>query len=218
MFGGRGYYIVFALCLLVAGTVGYFTLFEQGAEVKQTPPAANTQPTAPTAPVVKPAPVVLPEPTLETEATAKAEEIAEPSALLPQVVSPLSGETVTVFSMTELLYDPTMADWRTHDGIDVQAAEGAAVKTAAAGTVQSVTDDELMGTTVVIQHDGGYTTRYSSLQSDVPVAEGQTVAAGDVIGCVGTTSAAEIEMGPHLHFSVSRDGAVIDPHEYVGEE
>ena len=48
--------------------------------------------------------------------------------------------------------------------------------------------------------------------------EGQTVAAGDVIGCVGTTSAAEIEMGPHLHFSVSRDGAVIDPHEYVGEE
>ena len=163
--------------------------------------------------------MVLPEPKIETAAEAEAEaEITEPSVLLPQVVSPLSGETVTVFSMTELLYDATMADWRTHDGIDVQAAEGAAVKTAAAGVVQSVTDDELMGTTVVIQHDGGYTTRYSSLQQDVPVEEGQTVAAGDVIGCVGTTSAAEIEMGPHLHFSVSRDGAVIDPHEYVGEE
>ena len=125
---------------------------------------------------------------------------------------------MTVFSMTELLYDATMADWRTHDGIDIQAAEGASVKTAASGVVQSVTDDELMGTTVVIQHDGGYATRYSSLQQDVPVEEGQTVSAGDVIGCVGTTSAAEIEMGPHLHFSVSRDGAVIDPHEYVSEE
>ena len=204
MFGGRGYYIVFALCLLAAGIIGYITLFDRGTEVQPKTPAVDVQPDTPTTPVVKPAPVVLPEPKIEV--------------LLPQVVSPLSGETVTVFSMTELLYDATMADWRTHDGIDVQAAEGAAVKTAAAGVVQSVTDDELMGTTVVIQHDGGYTTRYSSLQQDVPVEEGQTVAAGDVIGCVGTTSAAEIEMGPHLHFSVSRDGAVIDPHEYVGEE
>ena len=219
MFGGRGYYIVFALCLLAAGIIGYITLFDRGTEVQPGTPAVDVQPDTPTTPVVKPAPVVLPEPKIETAAEAEAEvEITEPSVLLPQVVSPLSGETVTVFSMTELLYDATMADWRTHDGIDVQAAEGAAVKTAAAGVVQSVTDDELMGTTVVIQHDGGYTTRYSSLQQDVPVEEGQTVAAGDVIGCVGTTSAAEIEMGPHLHFSVSRDGAVIDPHEYVGEE
>ena len=211
MFGGRGYYIVFALCLLAAGIIGYITLFDRGTEVQPKTPAVDVQPDTPTTPVVKPAPVVIPEPEPQPE-------ITEPAELLPQVVSPLDGTTVTVFSMTELLYDTTMADWRTHDGIDVQAAEGAAVKTAAAGVVQSVTDDELMGTTVVIQHDGGYTTRYSSLQQDVPVEEGQTVAAGDVIGCVGTTSAAEIEMGPHLHFSVSRDGAVIDPHEYVGEE
>ena len=33
-----------------------------------------------------------------------------------------------------------------------------------------------------------------------------------------TTSAAESQMGPHLHFSVSRDGAVIDPRDYVGSE
>ena len=135
--------------------------------------------------------------------------------LLPEVISPLDGTTVTVFSMTELLYDQTMADWRTHNGIDVQAEEGAAVKTAADGTVLSVTSDELMGTTVVIQHSSGYTTQYSSLQSDVPVAEGQSVRAGDIIGRVGSTSAAESEMGPHLHFSVSQDGSVIDPHAYI---
>ena len=212
MFGGRGYYIALALCLAAVGTIGYFALRERPVTVKQQEPAPtlDIQP-APTQPVVKPAPVVIPEPEPQPE-------INEPAELLPQVVSPLDGTTVTVFSMTELLYDTTMADWRTHDGIDIQAAEGASVKTAASGVVQSVTDDELMGTTVVIQHDGGYATRYSSLQQDVPVEEGQTVSAGDVIGCVGTTSAAEIEMGPHLHFSVSRDGAVIDPHEYVSEE
>ena len=209
MFGGRGYYIALALCLAAVGTIGYFALRERPVTVKQQEPAPtlDIQP-APTQPVVKPAPVVIPEPEPQPE-------INEPAELLPQVVSPLDGTTVTVFSMTELLYDPTMADWRTHDGIDVQAEEGAAVKTAAGGTVQSVTDDELMGTTVVIDHEGGYSTRYSSLQKDVPVTAGQQVVAGEVIGRVGTTSAAESQMGPHLHFSVSRDGAVIDPHDYV---
>ena len=212
MFGGRGYYIALALCLAAVGTIGYFALRERPVTVKQQEPAPtlDIQP-APTQPVVKPAPVVIPEPEPQPE-------INEPAELLPQVVSPLDGTTVTVFSMTELLYDTTMADWRTHDGIDVQAEEGAAVKTAAGGTVQSVTDDELMGTTVVIDHEGGYSTRYSSLQKDVPVTSGQQVVAGEVIGRVGTTSAAESQMGPHLHFSVSRDGAVIDPRDYVGSE
>ena len=212
MFGGRGYYIDLALCLAAVGTIGYFALRERPVTVKQQEPAPtlDIQP-APTQPVVKPAPVVIPEPEPQPE-------ITEPAELLPQVVSPLDGTTVTVFSMTELLYDTTMADWRTHDGIDVQAEEGAAVKTAAGGTVQSVTDDELMGTTVVIDHEGGYSTRYSSLQKDVPVTAGQQVVAGEVIGRVGTTSAAESQMGPHLHFSVSRDGAVIDPRDYVGSE
>lgn len=212
MFGGRGYYIALALCLAAIGTIGYFALRERPVTVKQQEPAPtlDIQP-APTQPVVKPAPVVIPEPEPQPE-------ITEPAELLPQVVSPLDGTTVTVFSMTELLYDTTMADWRTHDGIDVQAEEGAAVKTAAGGTVQSVTDDELMGTTVVIDHEGGYSTRYSSLQKDVPVTAGQQVVAGEVIGRVGTTSAAESQMGPHLHFSVSRDGAVIDPRDYVGSE
>ncbi len=212
MFGGRGYYIALALCLAAVGTIGYFALRERPVTVKQQEPAPtlDIQP-APTQPVVKPAPVVIPEPEPQPE-------INEPAELLPQVVSPLDGTTVTVFSMTELLYDTTMADWRTHDGIDVQAEEGAAVKTAAGGTVQSVTDDELMGTTVVIDHEGGYSTRYSSLQKDVPVTAGQQVVAGEVIGRVGTTSAAESQMGPHLHFSVSRDGAVIDPRDYGGRE
>ena len=212
MFGGRGYYIALALCLAAVGTIGYFALRERPVTVKQQEPAPtlDIQP-APTQPVVKPAPVVIPDPEPQPE-------ITEPAELLPQVVSPLDGTTVTVFSMTELLYDTTMADWRTHDGIDVQAEEGAAVKTAAGGTVQSVTDDELMGTTVVIDHEGGYSTRYSSLQKDVPVTAGQQVVAGEVIGRVGTTSAAESQMGPHLHFSVSRDGAVIDPRDYVGSE
>ena len=209
MFAGRGYYIAIALCLVAAGTIGYFALRERPVTVEQTdtPPVLDIQPVTPTQPVVKPAPVVIPDPVEEVE-------ITEPAELLPQVVSPLDGTTVTVFSMTELLYDPTMADWRTHDGIDVQADEGAAVKTAAAGTVQSVTDDELMGTTVCITHSGGYVTRYSSLLENPPISQGQQVKAGDIVGYVGT-AAAEASMGPHLHFAVEKDGSLIDPKEYI---
>ena len=43
----------------------------------------------------------------------------------------------------------------------------------------------------------------------------QAVKAGDIIGLVGSTAAAEGDVGPHLHFSVSKDGRVVDPQEYV---
>lgn len=203
-----GLYIGLALCLVAAVTVGAMTLGRQPAveevisneEVEDTTPII--QPLPPSLPVIKEAPVEV-EPVVE-----------EPAELLPQVVSPLDGTTVTVFSMNELLYDETMGDWRTHEGLDIQAADGDAVKTAAGGTIQSVTKDELMGTTVTIAHSGGYVTYYSSLRSDPPISEGQQVYAGDIIGYVGT-AAAESDMGPHLHFAVSKDGTLIDPQEYV---
>ena len=123
-FGGRGFYIALVLCLAAIGVAGYFALVQQAKvaeEDKNTPvvrqePVENIQ-----QPEVKPDP----EPVQET---------LQPEELLPQVCSPLDGTTVTVFSMTELMYDETMADWRTHDGVDIKAEEGDAVKTAADGT------------------------------------------------------------------------------------
>lgn len=208
MFGGRGFYIALAFCLVAAGVIGYFTIFSPNKQADE---------------VVSPAPVIRQEAVTQPakpvqQEKAPDEPVPEPEDLLPQVVSPLDGTTVTVFSTTELMYDETMADWRTHEGMDIQAAEGDSVKTAAGGTVVSVENDELMGTTVVIEHAGGYTTTYSSLQENPPVSAGQEVAAGDVIGTVGNTAAAESEMGPHLHFSVSKDGELIDPGEYVDSE
>ena len=204
----KGLYIALALCLIAGGTVAYLTYANRA-------PAQETTAITPVIEVT-PKPVTPAAPKQQEKKPVEKEAAAiEPTELLPQVVSPLDGTTVTVFSMTELMYDDTMADWRTHNGLDIQAGEGDAVKTAAAGTVVSVRNDELMGTTVVIDHAGGYTTTYASLQADPPVMVGDKVSAGDIIGCVGTTATAESGMGPHLHFSVSKDGAIIDPSEYV---
>ena len=68
---------------------------------------------------------------------------------------------------------------------------------------------------VVIEHSDGYTTTYASLQEEVPVAVGAAVESGDIIGYVGSTATAENSMGPHLHFSVAKNGEVIDPAKYV---
>ena len=205
VFGGKGFYIALVLCLAAAAAIVYVALLHplQTAE-----PVVDVQPT-PAAPVIQTQPVE------ETHVEPITEPTVKPEELVPQVISPLDGTTVTVFSTTELMYDETMADWRTHNGLDIQAAEGDSVKTAADGTVLSVKNDEMMGTTVVIEHTDGYTTQYSSLMTDPPVSEGQHVSTGDIIGCVGTTAAAESSMGAHLHFSVSKDGKVIDPTEYV---
>ena len=133
VFGGKGFYIALALCLLAAGIVGYYTLLRPQAPAEPASnPASNVPDDRDNAWV---APAVQPEENVPAAPPAEETPISDPQDLLPQVMSPLDGTTVTVFSVTELMYDETMADWRTHDGIDVQADEGAAVKTAAAGTV-----------------------------------------------------------------------------------
>ena len=204
----RAIYIALALCVVAAGVTGYL-LTNRKAPTQQ---ASANQPVADVKPpVVTP---VKPDLPAQEEPEEEAPPVEAAAELLPQVVSPLDGTTVTVFSMSELLYDETMADGRTHEGLDSQAAEGDAVQTAAAGEVTSVTRDELMGTTVCITHSGGYVTRYSSLQENPPISQGQQLKAGDIVGYVGT-AAAEATMGPHLHFSVEKDGALIDPAEYV---
>ena len=203
----RALYIALALCVVAAGVTGYL-VWNREAPTQQ---ASSNQPVV----EVKP-PVVTPvKPTLPPEEDTSSEEapVSAVTELLPQVVSPLDGTTVTVFRMSELLYDETMADWRTHEGRDVQAAEGDAVEAAAALGFGS-REYELLGTTVCIAHSGGYVTKYSSLQENPPISQGQKLSAGDIVGYVGT-AAAEASMGPHLHFAVEKDGTLIDPQEYI---
>ena len=114
-----------------------------------------------------------------------------------------------------LSYNPTMDDWRTHDGLDIASAAGTEVKAAAAGTVTAVLQDAMMGTTVVVEHGGGLNSTYSNLAAVPTVAVGDTVGAGSVLGSVGGTAIAESALASHLHFSMSLDGSTVDPLEYL---
>ena len=229
IFGGAGFYVVLALCVLAVGVAGSFVLFggrdkpadEQVPRRTDLITPSTPEPAAPELPAlvetISPAPV-------EEE---KEEETPPPMPELPVddtpvvveaprlIVSPLNGEVVTAFSVDQLVYSETLGDWRTHDGLDISAVQGTTVLAASSGTVSSVTDDPLMGTTVVIRHDGGYQTTYSNLQARPNVEAGDSVSAGQIIGAVGRTAAAESAQGPHLHFSVTKDGVPVDPSEYL---
>lgn len=219
--GSAEFYITMAVCLVVIGVSGYFLLFDdQEAEeavapaVEPTVPAVISEPQVPEEPVVETispesveVPVSMPE-----EAVDDTPVVAQAPRL---IVNPLEGEVVTAFSMDALVYNPTLGDWRTHDGVDISAALGDSVLSACSGRVLSVEDDPLMGTTVVIEHDGGYQTTYSNLAVPPSVTAGDTVSAGQIIGTVGDTAAAEAAQEPHLHFSVTKDGEAVDPNTFL---
>lgn len=83
------------------------------------------------------------------------------------------------------------------------------VVSAAKGTVLSVTEDPLMGQTIEIQHEGGYTTYYASLTS-IDVQKGAQVLAGQPIAKTGNNRLEKDEKN-HLHFELRKDGKAVDP-------
>lgn len=220
-FAGKGFYIVLALCVIVIGISAY-SLAVSGTDApdglnagmsaarQSERPAESSQPPVSTE---APKPVEAP----EAEDVIAEGTLTQDDEWPEQTVWrwPVSGEIERGYSVEALSYDVTMADWRTHDGIDILAPQGEVVVAASDGEVVSVTQDDLYGTTVVIDHGEGIKTTYSNLADTPTVAAGDMVKGGDVIGSVGKTALCEIGQGSHMHFAMSRDGASIDPTVYL---
>ena len=92
------------------------------------------------------------------------------------------------------------------------------VMAVAGGTVASVEQDDLMGTTVTIVHAGGLESIYANLAEAPAVEAGDEVAVGEVIGATGTTAAAESARAPHLHLEMWKEGESVDPLDYLPEQ
>ncbi|WP_328774666.1 M23 family metallopeptidase [Deinococcus aquaedulcis] len=85
-----------------------------------------------------------------------------------------------------------------HYGIDISAPVGTPVVAARAGRVLEARADFARGWgwTVVLQHEGGWVTRYAHLSATL-VRAGEPVVQGQAVGRVGDTGRST---GPHLHF------------------
>ncbi len=224
---GAGFYIVLFLAVAIIGASGYFiytTLFGDCESLDASSSGGNAivseQPEHQTPDVELHEDVTLrqSEPdraTVSVSSTVPVEAPTDEAASVDtRIVAPLSGDTLTPFSMDALLYNATMNDWRTHNGVDISAQEGDAVSAAASGKVLSVVEDYWLGTTVTISCADGYELTYGSLQT-VDVSAGQQANAGPTIGSAGMTALLEEALGPHLHFSVVKDGVAVDPAVYL---
>ncbi len=195
---GRGYYIALALCAAVIGISGM--AYYIGGD---------------TTPVDAPVSVV--DQVSVPAGTAEPVQTPAPTTGKLSVTAPVKGELLSGYAMEVLSYNQTTRDWRVHNGVDLAATAGTPVIAAADGQVYTVYQDDQMGMTVVIRHAGGYTTRYSSLAKDVSVSAGQNVTVGQTIGSVGNTAMMESALGDHVHFTVTKDDALVDPMEFLGQ-
>ena len=146
-----------------------------------------------------------PRPTPRQDVQKPQEEVA----VQPQFVLPVNGKIFAAYSGDELVYNRTLDDWRTHNGVDISAAPGDAVKSGANGKVCKVYEDGMLGTVVEIEHPG-FTARYCGLSASPFVKEGDSVSQGQSIGTVGET-ALEISEESHIHLEIIKNGKTVNP-------
>lgn len=227
-FAGKGFYIVLFLCVAVIGISAWVMLAGTGTDVEgnvKAEDAADVRlPQETEAAVVSEEPFVEgaiqeePEEPVMEPAEAPATEVwkeTEPESPADYFVWPVAGEVEVPYSVTALLYDRTMGDWRTHDGLDIAAELGTQVMAAGSGIVTSVHTDNLYGVTVEITHANGLVSIYSNLAELPTVQEGDGIMVGEVIGAVGNTAICETAEVYHLHFAMTKDGNSVNPEDFL---
>ena len=236
-FAGKGYYIALIACIAAVGISGYvFVRTAQNAALEtMAPPAAVEQTTAPSAapkpaataapspaaPSVSPKSTAAPKAASKTQTAASSPDLMEDAyepAMAPAVIGviwPVQGDVVAAFSRETLTYSQTMADWRTHEGLDIAADYGVPVTAAQEGSVTAVYEDDYLGNVVVVSHSGDLATLYANLTEEPAVAVGDRVLAGEVLGYVGNSALLEASEPSHLHFEVFENGNPVDPLEYL---
>ena len=98
-----------------------------------------------------------------------------------------------------------------HAGLDVAVARGTPIMSSAPGTVLAVNDYFFNGKTIFVDHGNGLITMYCHLDQ-FDVKNGDAVSKGQQLGLSGMTGRAT---GPHLHWSVILNGAMVDPALFV---
>lgn len=134
----------------------------------------------------------------------------------PTFILPVTGNISKGYSDTALQYSATYDDMRLHTGVDILCDAGTKVKSAAVGIVKSVVEDANYGKVITIDHEGGITIKYCGMD-DIYFNEGDSVAAGEVIGTTGNIPCECVD-NPHIHIEVYVNGKSTSPLAALGFE
>lgn len=128
---------------------------------------------------------------------------------------PMNNATIMKdFANNRLQHNETLKRYEIHLSIDL-TSEDNKVFSIYDGVVDSVKTDSLNGSVITISHENGFKSVYSSLSEDVKVSEGDKVVKGQEIGTASDSASNEKKAGGHLHFTLYKNGAVVDPNNYL---
>ena len=169
--------------------------------------ATYVPPTTTAPPTTKPKPTQPPKP---TDPSVPTDPYTPPNPDSVVWVTPVPYYILT--SPFGMRYHPILGVERMHEGVDLACAEGTEIYATRGGVVTITSYQENgAGNYVQIDHGDGYKSIYMHMTHYI-VSVGQYVAAGQVIGYVGSTGLSD---GNHLHFGISYNGTYVNPMEYI---
>lgn len=129
-------------------------------------------------------------------------------ANLPPFIMPVHGDITSDFGYRT---HPIFGTQKFHSGTDIGVDYNTPIRASNYGLVVYSGWFDGFGNTVILSHDDGVYTLYGH-NSEVKVSKGEMVRQGDIIALAGSTG---YSTGPHCHFSMWVNNALVDPMSYV---
>lgn len=151
------------------------------------------------------------------EVVAEKEPVAQETELHfdPENMSwPLQGNVIMNYSMDQTIYFATLDQYKYNPAIIIQAEVNTPVEAVAPGKVTSIETSAETGATVTVDMGDGYSAVYGQLK-EISWNTGDEVAAGDIIGYVSEPTKYYSVEGTNLYFELMKDGAPVNPMEYL---
>ncbi len=127
---------------------------------------------------------------------------------------PASGAVIMSYSMDQTVFFQTLEQYKYNPAMIISGEAGETIGASAAGIVTNIEETAQTGTTVTLDMGNGYSAVYGQL-SDVPVAVGDYVGAGESLGTLSEPTKYYSVEGPNLYFEVLKDGEPVDPMNFM---